>query len=116
LYGSYGTPDQTPLSDVDLAVLFAPGSEPAASDRLQIVSDIMQTLQEEDVSVTVLNRTPAIFQFRVLETGRQILCKDPVALADFIEQVLSRHADYMIDYRAFLEEYDEALVREYDRG
>lgn len=116
LYGSYGTPDQTPLSDVDFAVLFAAGREPAASDEVQLVSALMQALEEEDVSVTVLNRAPAIFQFRVLETGRQLLCKDAVALADFTAEVLSHHADYMIDYRAFLEEYDEALVREYGRA
>jgi predicted nucleotidyltransferase len=116
LYGSYGTSDQTPLSDVDLALLFMPGREPRGTEELELVGRILSALQEEDVSVTILNRAPSIFQYTVLETGRSLICKDPVALADFIAQVLSRHADYMIDYGAFLEEYDEALVRAYGRG
>jgi predicted nucleotidyltransferase len=116
LYGSYGTPDQTTLSDVDLALLFAQGREPRGSDELQLIGRILHTLKEDDVSVTILNRAPPIFQYTVLETGRSLICKDHVARADFIAQVLSRYADYMIDYRAFLEEYDEALVREYGRG
>jgi len=52
----------------------------------------------------------------VLETGRLLTCGNPVALADFVEGVLSRHGDYSIDYHAFLDEYDETLVKEYSRG
>ncbi len=55
LYGSYGTSDQTPLSDVDIAVIFARGCEPTLAEELDLTGSVVQALSEEDVSVTVLN-------------------------------------------------------------
>jgi hypothetical protein len=62
--------------------------------------------------ITLLDRAPAPFQYEVLATGRLLLCTDPAALADFVETVLDRHADYVTDER-FLREYDQALVERY---
>ena len=79
----------------------------------QLLLDIPEILHEEDVSITILNRAPVLFQFRVLETGRPLLCRDPIALADFTEEVISRHADFIIDYEQFVKEYDAALRERY---
>lgn len=113
LYGSYGTPLQTPLSDVDLALVFRLGSEPAFDEELRLIGLVTEILREEDVSVTVLNRSPSPFQYRVLSTGRKLLVTDEVALADFCEWVCKRHGDFVIDYENFLREYDQALVEAY---
>ena len=115
IYGSYGTPEQTPLSDLDLAILFQKGKVPAFERQLEIYGKIPEILHEDDVSITILNRSPALFQMRVLQTGRQIVCRDPVALADFVEFVISRHADYIVDHQQFVKEYDQALVERYGR-
>jgi predicted nucleotidyltransferase len=116
IYGSYGTPEQTPLSDLDLALLFQRGRVPEFKRQLEIYAKIPEILhQDDDVSVTILNRSPVLFQFRVLETGRQLVCRDPIALADFVEFVISRHADYIVDHRRFAEDYDRALVERYGR-
>lgn len=116
LYGSYGTPDQTPLSDVDLALVFAPGEEPAPGQLLDITGRAISHLGEDDASITVLNKTNPILQFRVIDTGRLLFCRDEAALADFKAGVFTRHADFRIDYEAFCREYDEALVEEYGDG
>jgi predicted nucleotidyltransferase len=113
IFGSYGTPYQTPLSDLDLALLFRWDRLPDLARQGQLYLDIPEILHEEDVSITILNRAPVRFQFRVLETGRLLLCRDPVALADFTEEVISRHADFIIDYERFVEEYDQALRERY---
>lgn len=113
LYGSYGTPFQTPLSDLDLAVLYRRGKLPELLEEGGLYMDLAALLHEEDLSVTVLNRSPVLFQFRVLETGRLLVCRDPVALADFLESVISRHADFIVDHERFVQEYDEALVEQY---
>jgi predicted nucleotidyltransferase len=113
IYGSYGTPYQTPLSDLDLALLFRWDNVPDLSRHGQLYVDIHGILHEEDVSVTILNRSPVLFQFRVLETGRRIVCQDPIGLADFTEQVISRHADFIVDYERFVKEYDQALRERY---
>ena len=105
LFGSYGTPYQTPLSDVDVAVLFradavpAPGAEAA----------VMEALAEDDVSLTVLNRVPSVFALRVLRYGRLLPCTDATSLADFTAEVLQRQADFAIPRERFLREYDAAL-------
>ena len=116
VYGSYGTPDQTPLSDVDLALVFEPARVPGFDEHLRMIGRITAILGEEDFSITVLNSAPPIFQFRVLETGRLLFCRDETALADFTAEALGRYADFMIDHQAFLEEYDAALVEEYGDG
>jgi predicted nucleotidyltransferase len=113
LYGSYGTPYQTPLSDVDLALVFHPGCQLEFRDEMQLRSEILACLREDDVSITLLDRAPAPFQYEVLATGRLLLCTDPAALADFVETVLDRHADYVTDHECFLHEYDQALVERY---
>lgn len=113
LHGSYGTPFQTPLSDVDLAVVYRRGAVPTSHQELDVINSVIEALGQEDVSVTTLNRSPVVFQFRVLETGRPLLVTDETALADFVEEVLGRHGDFIVDYRNFLGEYDQALVEHY---
>ena len=115
IYGSYGTPYQTPLSDLDLALLYRPERVPDLEEELAVYGRICEILREDDVSVTMLNRSPVIFQFRVLETGRQLVCRDPVALADFVEDVLNRHADYIVAHERFTRDYDQAFVERYGR-
>ena len=114
LFGSYGTADQTPLSDVDLALVFAPEAVPDFPAELDLVGLVTGVLGEEDVSVTVLNRAPCAFQRRVLVEGRPLLTGDPLALADFVEGVIDRYCDFAIDRDHFLREYDEALRERYD--
>lgn len=113
LFGSYGTPRQTPLSDVDLALVFRAGSEPDRDHESKLRTDIVDTLGEEDVSIVVLNQAPSPFQYEVLSSGRRIFCNDEAALADFVQQVLKVFGDFGIDYRAFLQEYDRQLVKRY---
>ncbi|NJL26947.1 MAG: nucleotidyltransferase domain-containing protein [Thermoanaerobaculia bacterium] len=113
LYGSYGTPLQTPLSDVDLALVFRLGSEPSFDAELELAGVVTETLREEDVSAVVLNRSPSPFQYRVLSTGRKLFATDETALSDFVEQVCKRHGDFVIDYERFAREYDQALVEAY---
>jgi len=116
LFGSYGTPDQTPLSDVDLGLIFRNGRAPGLDEELALRADILDALREEDVSIVLLDRAPSPLQHRVLSTGRRIYCADATAHADFVERVLDVYCDFAIDYRAFLAEYDRSLVEAYRRG
>ena len=116
LFGSYGTPNQTPLSDVDLGLIFRDGGTPALDEELALRADILDALREEDVSIVFLDRAPSPFQHRVLSTGRRIYCADATAHADFVERVLQIYLDFAIDYRAFLAEYDRSLAEAYGGG
>jgi len=114
IYGSYGTPLQTPLSDLNLAFLFQKDEAPDFNRQMEIYGKVSEILHEEDdVSITIVNLSPILLQFRVLETGRRIVCRDPVALADFVEFIIIRHADFIVDHQRFVTEYDQALVERY---
>jgi len=116
LYGSYGTRFQTPLSDVDLALVFADGEEPSPRQHLELIGRITEALREDDVSVTILNTAPLAFRHRVLAEGRRLLLRDEIAHADFLERTVSRYCDFAIDEARFFEEYDRALIEEYCHG
>lgn len=111
LFGSHGTDEQTPLSDVDLAVLFRDGEEPDARERLRLTGLATELLGDDDVSLTFLRRSPLPFQHEILRTGRPLLVLDEIALADFREYVVGRYCDFVIDYRVVLSDYD-AFLRE----
>lgn len=116
LYGSHGTPRQTPRSDVDLAVLFRDDVRPSSRRRLRLTALGMELLEQDDVSLTFLGRAPLPFQHEVLRTGRPLLVRDEVALADFRERVIRLYCDFVIDYRVMLADYDEGLRRTYGAG
>lgn len=115
LYGSYGTADQTPLSDVDLALLFQPEAVPSPERELELAALLTEAAGEEDVSMTVLNRMDHVSAFQVLAQGRLLYLADAEVAADFLEEVLNRYGDYEIDYHNFLRDYDEALREAYGR-
>ncbi|HET9481868.1 MAG TPA: nucleotidyltransferase domain-containing protein [Candidatus Polarisedimenticolia bacterium] len=113
LYGSYGTAYQTPLSDVDIAFVFRPHAVPDFDEHLRLIGVVTETLAEDDVSVTILNRAPLPFQHQVLRTGRILLVRDEEGLADFKEVVIDRFCDFVFDYEVMLRDYDAGLREAY---
>lgn len=116
LFGSYGTPFQTPLSDVDIALVFAEDDGSPPLRHVELIGRITEALHEDDVSVTILNRAPLAFRHRVLAEGRLLLLLDEIAHADFLESTITRYSDFAIDEVRFFQEYDRALVEEYCGG
>lgn len=115
LFGSYGTRFQTPLSDVDIAVLFKKGRKTTLERELSILADLSDITGEEDVNLLVLNTAPLTLQFEVLLTGR-VLIKKGFYLEDFHEYVCKRYIDYKIDLDQFNKDYDAALREVYLGG
>jgi len=113
LFGSHGTENETPLSDVDLAVLFREDAQPDGRERLRLTGLASELLEDDDVSLTFLRRSPLPFQHEVLRTGRPLLVLDEIALADFREYVVGRYCDFVIDYRVVLADYDAFLRESY---
>jgi len=116
LYGSYGTPDQTPLSDVDMGVLLGRTVADELEARLGIQVAVSNITRQDDVNVVILNELPVIMQFNIVSTGRLIFERDPEAVSDFLEQVCKLYGDFATDYRAFCEEYDASLREAYGNG
>ncbi|MDW7685379.1 MAG: nucleotidyltransferase domain-containing protein [Bacillota bacterium] len=115
LFGSYGTEYQTPLSDVDIAVLFIPEAAINLETELVILGDLANIAGEDDINVVVLNKAPIPVQFEVLKTGK-VLVKKELYLEDFHEYVCKRYADFKIDLDQFNADYDYALREVYLNG
>lgn len=113
LYGSYGTVYQTLLSDVDLALLFHPERRPSIDRILTLEAGVSSVCQEDDINILPLNDADIILQFKVLESGKLIYERDPVALSDFREYVFKVYGDFAPFYRAFTREYDCVLKETY---
>ncbi|HEV8239935.1 MAG TPA: nucleotidyltransferase domain-containing protein [Thermoanaerobaculia bacterium] len=116
LYGSYGTPYQTPLSDVDLAVLFRSDQVPDLHGHIDLINQVTGGLHEDDVSVMILNQAPLSLQFAVVAKGRRLLVNDETALADFLEVLFDRYGDFAVDEARFFTEYDRARREELADG
>lgn len=115
LFGSYGTQYQTPLSDVDIAVLFKPEPRVTLDRELLLLADFNAITGEEDINLVVLNKAPLTLQFEVLLTGKALIKKD-FYLENFHEYVCKRYADYKIDLDQFNLDYDSALREVYLGG
>lgn len=115
LFGSYGTQYQTPLSDVDIAVLFVPEDTIDYTTELTMLADLADIIGEDDINLVVLNKAPLTLQFEVLATGKILEQKD-LYLEDYHEYVCKRYADYKIDLDQFNADYDAALREVYLDG
>ncbi|KKM09334.1 hypothetical protein SY88_19405 [Clostridiales bacterium PH28_bin88] len=113
IYGSYGTPEQTPLSDLDLAVLPMPGGNWDLDILLEVMGELVGIGRNDDINVINLKKVPVTLQFRVLETGRALFIRDPVLLAEFMETVVRRHADFAPDLQAIYRDFDQAIRSEF---
>lgn len=113
LYGSYGKEQQTPLSDIDLAVLPFLNLQLTLDRELEILSELQGIGESDDINLVNLQKVPVTLQMRVLESGHLLYCRDHIALADFKEYVIRRYCDFAPDLQAIYRDYDASLREEY---
>ena len=112
LFGSYGTKQQTLLSDIDFAVLPMPGETLDVWRELDLLGELQQISEEDDTNLVNLSRAPVTLQMKVLAGGRLLYCRDPVLLADFKEHVIRRYCDFAPHLQEFYRDYDAGLKEE----
>lgn len=88
LFGSQATGRATAASDVDLAVLAAPGTDLEA---LRLAA--IRRLGTDRVDLVDLRRAPPLLAMAVARTGRCLHQKTGVELARFTSLALRRYAD-----------------------
>ncbi len=90
IFGTYGTADEWPDSDVDIAVLLAPSQAKAA--RLLALSDLrfeLEDLLKKKVDLINLRRVPTVLQKEVIAADRRIYYADEYAADEFEMLTLS---------------------------
>jgi len=106
LIGSYGTAAQHQNSDIDFAILFAPNIE--RNTELVIESDICEILNTDKVDVVNAFRAPILLRARIIDTGKMLVSKDDLSMADFVEQTLTYYYDEIISREKYNREYRAA--------
>lgn len=84
LFGSYGTEDEWPDSDVDIAVLLPPVEAKAAGSL--VMGDLHHALGRlltKDVDLINLRRVPTVLQKEVVMADRRIYTGDEYAAEEF---------------------------------
>lgn len=113
LFGSYGTEYQTPLSDVDVALLFEADMIPSTHRVLEVEDEIRQIAGEEGINALFLNEAPLVLQFNVIKTGHLMYEKHRHRVSDFHERVFKLYGDFVIDYEQACCDFDYALKEVY---
>jgi predicted nucleotidyltransferase len=115
LVGSFDTRYHTPLSDIDFAVISR--NEMKFNEQAKVLSDFMEILHTDNVDIIFLPGAGLPMQHKVLSNGRLLYNRDPIFLANFIEQTIKLYCDFQIDLNQFYRDYDIGLREEfgYDR-
>ena len=90
LFGSYGTDDEWPASDVDIALLLPPAqAKQAGSLMMSQLSVELESLLKRDVDLINLRRVSTVFQKEIIFAERRIFCADEYAADEFEMLTLS---------------------------
>jgi len=90
LFGTYGTADERPDSDVDVAVLLPP--DEAKRAQLMAIDNARAAIERligKDVDLINLRLVSTVFQKEITLTGRRIFCADLYAADEFEMLALS---------------------------
>lgn len=96
LFGSAATKETTPLSDIDIAVLFkTPARENRADLRFGLFADLSRALRRNDIDLIVLNTSSnLLLQEEIVRNGVLLYERDAVAREDYECRVLHMSIDF----------------------
>jgi len=90
LFGTYGTADEWPDSDVDIALLLPPdGAKREGHLALSNARVALERLLGKDVDLINLRQVSTVFQKEITMAERRIFCADAYAADEFEMLVLS---------------------------
>jgi len=92
LFGSYGTPQQWPNSDVDIALLLPPDeARRLASLSMTELQSSLERLLGKPVDLINLRQVSTVFQKEIILAERRLFCANRYAADEFEMLVLSRY-------------------------
>lgn len=107
LFGSYAADRPTPLSDIDLAVLFDKSAEHEIylPERLRLMGEMSTVLGTDRIELIVLNEAPPALGYRVIRDGELLFSENDAKsqLVDFKVRTIDRYFDFQPTQRIFSE-------------
>jgi len=108
LFGSEALGIQTPLSDVDIGIVFFDRTilddfrirRKTYTELYDVLADIFPPTLEKELDIVFLQQTPLDFQYNVIVKGKVLYQRNPKFRVDYEEQVLDEYLDFklLIDY------------------
>lgn len=116
LFGSYATGRQTPISDIDLAVLLDKSvrREQYLNERLELMGKLSVILGNVAFDLVVLNEVPASLAYRVIRDGELLYIREEAKsqLVNFKVTTMDRY----FDFRPAQKIFSEGLARRMKEG
>src|SRR3989344_2530768 len=109
-FGSSAHGKKGPLSDTDIAVLFAAGKEPKG-----FAFDILSDLQEifPDADLTILNQAPPLLRHLVATDGKLLYEAEMNINHQFASKALKDYEDTRYLRQVFMQSVKERVTHEY---
>jgi uncharacterized protein len=106
LFGTYGTEDEWPESDVDIAVLLPPER---AYGQLMLTpcQQALEKTLEKPVDLLNARQVSTVFQKEIIQSGRLLYCGDEGAVAEFEMLTLSLYQKLNEERKEILESFQE---------
>lgn len=106
LFGSWGTGDEWPHSDVDIAVLLPvrTAKNVDCEQWLELASEIGQALRREKVDLINLRQVNTVFQKEIIAAERRIFCADEAAADQFEMLTLSLYQQLQEERKEIIED------------
>lgn len=109
LFGSLACEKETPLSDVDLAVLYSHSLDSLDLERVHfkvwdVVTDLLET---EDIDLINLNTAPLTMQYGVIKQAKLLVLNNKAEYIDFWDQTVK----YYLDFKPLLDECNKELLK-----
>jgi predicted nucleotidyltransferase len=102
VYGSFARGDQTPVSDVDLAVLLPPDEN--IGDLLSVISDVASRVHRE-IDLVDIRRVSDVLRREVLMEGIALYVSLPDQVLEWEGTAMSRYQRYREEVRDLLENF-----------
>ncbi len=95
LFGSQAQGKTTPLSDLDIAVLFTEPMEPLhmANRQLDIICALIDSCKINDVDIAILNGASPFLRFQVVKEGRLLYAADEKSYFHYKAQSFGLYQD-----------------------
>ena len=106
LFGTYGTEEEWPESDVDIALLLPPKEAKQvgslAMSKLQVT---LEQLLGKDVDLINLRRVSTVFQKEIILSDRRFFCQDDYAADEFEMLTISFYQKLNEERQQILDEF-----------
>jgi len=100
LYGSYANGTETPLSDVDIAVLQKHKKNyDLKINEFNIEVELMKEIPGIEFDVRSLNNAPITVTGKIINEGKFLFCRDQQRFLDYTVSKRMQYIDYMSVYK-----------------